>query len=227
MSSDPAPTAEERFIADHGDIAMSITRRRLLDVAPSERDEAASAANLGLLQAARAWDPARGEVAPHLWHRINGAITDDFRARHGRPGSTRHKAMAAQVSLDMPLVTGGDRVSLTLGDTIQDPVNHIDRAMDRIDLTRAIDHLTDRDRRLLQWRFVDELHLLTIAGYLNVTESRVSQMEREVITRLRRFMNGDTEHRKCRYCGRPLTGKPRNARYCRLICGRQFRGSRS
>ena len=56
---------------------------------------------------------------------------------------------------------------------------------DRIALRRALNRLSQRDRSLLVWRFVDECTQREIAGRLGVSQMQVSRLIRAVLAELR------------------------------------------
>jgi RNA polymerase sigma factor (sigma-70 family) len=82
-----------------------------------------------------------------------------------------------------------------------------DQAMERLEEDDAFQGMlgcVDRiERRILEWRFVEDMTLAEIGASLGITESRISQMLREMMPRLKNelirkgFRDGSCEDEVC------------------------------
>ena len=90
----------------------------------------------------------------------------------------------AAASLDRELPEAGN----TLGDSIADPREPQEReaAEARVMLAPAMARLKERDRRILQLRYVDGLSQREVGKALGVTQAQVSKLIAAVLDRLRR-----------------------------------------
>lgn len=192
-----------------------------------ELDDLVGAAFLGLVDAARRFDPARGiAFEAFAGTRIRGAVLDALRAADWVPTHTRRQrtrleqarsevrsrtegpssagevARALDISLDAydRLVAGaqlGETSSLedlveegqawgdrTAGSDVgQDEQLEHDR--DLAALYAAIRQLPERERHVIEAYNLEERRLKDVALDLGVTESRVCQISRQAIGRLR------------------------------------------
>lgn len=94
-----------------------------------DRDALESDAMLGLVYAARAYDPSRGATfATYAQQRIVGTMLDGLRNRTG--GRGQYRKLRRMLSLSMPLCQGDGRIA-ALQDTLadrQEPVElHLER----------------------------------------------------------------------------------------------------
>jgi RNA polymerase sigma-B factor len=85
-------------------------------------------------------------------------------------------------SLDLPTLEDG---STTLGDSLTGPDDDQDAAEARLMLAPAVRHLSERDRRILRLRFVEELTQREIAADIGVTQMQVSRLLTRILGDLR------------------------------------------
>ncbi|MDP8970132.1 MAG: sigma-70 family RNA polymerase sigma factor, partial [Actinomycetota bacterium] len=95
-------TEDERLIRDHlglvGCVVAEIVARIPRHV---DRDDLLSAATVGLVQAARSFDPDRGiSFQSYARIRIRGAVVDELRSRDWASRSVRHLARRAESAAD-------------------------------------------------------------------------------------------------------------------------------
>lgn len=110
MHDSTAQTGAEALILDHRHLVPPIVREFKARLPSHVRaDDLTSAGNLGLVQAARSYQPGRGSTfASWAKLRIRGAISDELRAMDHRLGPRRAKDRPA-LSLDVtvPLTSPG------------------------------------------------------------------------------------------------------------------------
>jgi RNA polymerase sigma factor FliA len=97
-------------------------------------------------------------------------------------------SMAALDELWTVSSSGGDTLSLidTLHDpNAEDPSHELSLSESREELHDAIARLPDRERRVIELYYLEELTLREIGEVLGVTESRVSQLHTKAILRLK------------------------------------------
>ena len=82
-----------------------------------------------------------------------------------------------------------------LADDDQDPFESCYRSEQREILNRALSHLRERDRRIIQLYYQEELTMKQIANALHVDESRVSQLHTAALARLKACVDSMTRPR--------------------------------
>lgn len=181
-----------------------------------EDDDLLQVARLALVKAAERFDADRGAFAPYAASTIRGEIKRYFRdhawsvrpprrlqelqARIGAETAVggswteRPEAIAAQLGETVAdvreaLAAGGCFTTDTLDDGMgaaglaEDGYARVDAWLTVRSLRTA---LTDDDRRLLAWRFVDELPQREIATRLGISQMQVSRRLSSLLSRLRR-----------------------------------------
>jgi RNA polymerase primary sigma factor len=101
------------------------------------------------------------------------------------------EAVRMLTSLDLPI---GEDGTATLGDLVaapeQDPMQELSLSLEDDALSRALEDLTDRQRRVIELRFGrtgrEPVALQTVGDELGVTRERVRQIERVALERLAR-----------------------------------------
>jgi len=140
----------------------------------------------------------RDTLTHRLGHEPSAA---DFALRLGEPVAEVRLALQARLdrtatSLDVPIGTAEDT---SLGDTLAADDEH-EATEARCELQRAVAQLGERDRLLVQLRFVDELSQAEIGRVLGVTQMQVSRLLAKVLGRLRELLSDGTV--------REATGEP-------------------
>ena len=220
---------ESELVIAHLHVARSIARRYRNRGIPA--DDLEQVARLGLVKAARNYDPTRqndflayavptirGEVRKHfrdhgwmvrpprriqeLQGKILAAASDlthelgrsprpsEIAARLDRPVADIEEALAADgcftpSSLDRPVGAGADAPSL--GDVL--PGDAVDEDLDAVDarviLGPVVRRLGDRDRKILQLRYVNGWTQEEIAQEIGVTQMHVSRLLTKILAHLR------------------------------------------
>ncbi len=81
-----------------------------------------------------------------------------------------------------------DSIREVADDRADDPVENLARGEIRTQLADAISRLSEREQLILQLYFVEELALKEIGNLLNVTESRVCQIQGAAVKKLHKMM---------------------------------------
>jgi RNA polymerase sigma factor for flagellar operon FliA len=185
-----------------------------------ERDDLMSAAMLGLVQAARAFDPDRGiPFSSFARTRIKGAVLDELRSRDWLTRRSRARARIVQgmTADDLPARAGlaaGERQQVhaelerarslehavplgqEAGEVASADPGPEARFLDQelvAQLHHAIDALPARLRVVVVEYFFEGHDMQAIAAALGVTRSRVSQLCAEAVALLRAGINGQAE----------------------------------
>ncbi|MGB0954180.1 MAG: sigma-70 family RNA polymerase sigma factor [Planctomycetota bacterium] len=164
-----------------------------LPVSVSE-DELFSAGMYGLMRAARSYDPTRGAgFKTYAYHRIRGSILDDLRRLDFLPRSLRDRAR--KNGEDAPSMVGIPTDEDGHESLAARPAEAASEAEDMHEvLHREIDNLPDKMRIVMALYYREGVKMREIGEKLGLTESRVSQIHSNAVTRLRRAMrlaNGD------------------------------------
>jgi RNA polymerase sigma-B factor len=92
-------------------------------------------------------------------------------------------------SLDAPLRGGDGETSLS--EQVGQPDRELELLTDRLALSEAMITLADRDRRILRWRFIDNLTQAEIGERLGVSQMHVSRLLSSAFARLRKAMSDE------------------------------------
>jgi RNA polymerase sigma factor for flagellar operon FliA len=137
-----------------------------------DTDELLSAGMLGLVQAARSFDPHRDvKFATYAYLRIRGAVIDSLR---GRP-----TVSCGALDEEQNEFYAVPPRAQSLSPDEQAEQNELLET-----LTRAILVLPKRDRHVLMLYYQEELTMKEIAAVLSLTESRVSQLHAAALLKL-------------------------------------------
>jgi RNA polymerase sigma-B factor len=202
------------LIQDHLPLAAHLAR--LYRGRGVEDDDLLQVARLALVKAADRFDPDRGDFAPYAASTIRGEIKRYFRDHAwsvrpprrlqelqariaaetsvGGSWTDRPEAIAAQLGATVAevreaLAAGGCFTADSLDDGIgaaaltEDGYARVDAWLTVRSLRTT---LTDDERRLLAWRFVDELPQREIATRLGISQMQVSRRLSALLSRLRR-----------------------------------------
>jgi RNA polymerase sigma-B factor len=96
------------------------------------------------------------------------------------------------LSLDHESNSHSDSEAITLADAIGDLDPDFDRAEARIMLRPLLDRLGERDRRVLELRFVEGLTQREVGEHIGVSQMQVSRILSEIITTLRTALGVET-----------------------------------
>ena len=149
-----------------------------------ERDELIALGYLGMVEAQRRFDPARGvPFSSFAAGRIRGAMLDWLRQLDpvSRDERSRLRSSDAQASVTL--------VDMTHADERPAPGRGADEELERSELKaqlwRALGKLTKRERFVVQRHFFEEQSLRCVGAELGVGESRICQIVSAVVARLR------------------------------------------
>ncbi|GGU51287.1 RNA polymerase sigma factor SigF [Streptomyces lavendofoliae] len=88
-------------------------------------------------------------------------------------------------SIDLPLDDSADNSSETLGDRLGEPDRELEIVENVQALKPLIEQFDERDRRILQMRYVDEMTQSEIGAVLGVSQMHVSRLLSRITARLR------------------------------------------
>lgn len=145
---------------------------------------------IGLLNAAEHHDPAKGQLSTIAQYRIKGQIADAKRKMDPVPRSMAAKgfdharsevSLDESVSPDVPLA----KTELLADPNAPDPLELV-VTEDTAELVRSVlGELGERDREVLHLYYFEGMPLSVIGEHLGVTESRVCQIHRKALVRMR------------------------------------------
>lgn len=195
---EPAPSQYELEIAQWESLVWYVVNRLKPRLPHSvSEEELHSAGMVGLLKAARSYDPSRGaEFKTYAYHRIRGAMLDELRSLDFLPRSLREKAREkgeqAPAVIGLPTDEDGSD-SLEVEAMISGAIENQELAEA---LQIAIRSLPDKMRVVMHLYYNEGRRMREIGEELNLTESRVSQIHSAAVARLRRDLRpiGGTEN---------------------------------
>ena len=165
----------EALVTENMGLAHFIARKFFGNVWGVPSQDIESAAGLGLTLAARDYEPARGnKFSTFAWKMIRGTILSEIRR-------LTHGGRALHTLTEMDADGAED---------LADPANPTLRINAQIDARKQIERLTlrlsQRSKRIIYMRFVDELSIGAIAKRFGITEGRVSQIVAESLETMRK-----------------------------------------
>jgi RNA polymerase sigma-B factor len=157
------PPQQEDLVVRHLSVARSLAAR--YSGRGVEADDLRQAAHMGLVKAARRYDPAEGEFLSYAVPMVKGEIRHCFRdlARCVRP-------------------QGADDELL---EQMGEPDPGFDRAEVRVLVGEALSDLREADLTILRLRFVDGLSQAEIGEQIGATQAQVSRALARIIRRMR------------------------------------------
>ncbi|MBW3621928.1 MAG: SigB/SigF/SigG family RNA polymerase sigma factor [Armatimonadetes bacterium] len=99
------------------------------------------------------------------------------------------------VSLDTKLTLEGDTVPLTHGEMLGGPDVGLQNVENFEDLRSAIEHLDDREKAIILFRFFNDLSQTEVAKRLNISQMHVSRLQAKALQRLKQML-ADQEKKK-------------------------------
>jgi len=194
---------------------------------PLSNEDLVSAGTIGLVKAARDYDPSKdAEFKTYAYIRVRGAVLDELRSwsftpatvkkqferarqlarqntqQTGKPPSERELAEKLGIPVEKMYklledararhflsMHGMTDETPTLGSTLADagagqPGQKLEHAELVDELTKQIQQLPEKQRKIIIMYYHKELTMKQIAQVLNVTESRVSQLHASALFRL-------------------------------------------
>lgn len=177
-------TAQREIVLTNAEWARGLARsRKRRSSTCASLDDMKSAAVLGLCQAARRFDPARGvSFRSYTARRIRGAIIDEIRAASGM---TKRKPRAgADVRIEVDVVVCDERSVVECS---------IHLVGDKIDIKRALSVLTDRQRRVVEMTILHGMLLREAAAVLRIKIHSASELRLRALARMREVMRDRKE----------------------------------
>ena len=170
-------------------------------------DDLVSEGFLGLIYAVDDYDAARGaSLATYARPRIHGAIIDSLRGIAGTVSAAKKTKKRAALFSDI------EDEAYHLNTAADSPEDLARQAQRELALEWAIaGALNDRERQVLQLRYRDEWKQIQIARAFGVSESRIWQLHRGALRKLRAWLiDGRREPARA---GRPRKGT-RQTEWC-------------
>lgn len=186
-STDPAERAaiRDRLVRANESLARKFRNRG------EPLDDVAQVGFVGLINAIDRFDPARGRRRLQELHRT--AVRTDERMRHelGREPAVTElaarlgvepadvlEAMEAGTAYRPMAIDAGVDARPTVAQTIGGEGADLSRVEMRDVLRRAMTRLTERERRILIMRFVDDLSQAEVGQRLGISQMHVSRLQR-------------------------------------------------
>lgn len=238
----PAVDARSRLIQDHLPLVNFLVERMVTQVPSSlTRDDLASAAMMGLIDAANRFDASRGILfKTFAEHRMRGAMLDEARktdwfSRSLREKQTRLNRALESLEQELGRSPEEDEIAAAMGlgleeyrsllgevshlgcvslhqtiDEYDEGASFLDNLCDpdapspqenveRLQLTRELaahlEKLSEKERLVISLYYYEELTQKEIAGVLEVTEGRVSQLHSQALHKLKARMSSNLRRR--------------------------------
>jgi RNA polymerase sigma factor for flagellar operon FliA len=215
----PAPALEEAVVTANLGLVRFIAARIASSLPVQiELEDLVQTGTLGLIDAVRRYDPSKGIPFPaYARYRIRGAILDALRALDWATRNQRkqRKAMALETSVDgsprresrkLRFFSLGPVVSLSSRHESQDELPapdfpcceelHPDRlyeAHEAQELVRkALEVLPERHRKVVLMYYSGDWSMRAIGRTLGVNESRVSQIHKSALDKMKRVLCSDS-----------------------------------
>jgi len=213
------PLEVDDIVAENMPLVRYIAARIAATIPASvEMDDLIQTGTVGLIDAIRRYDPAKGIPFPvYARYRIRGAILDALRALDWatRSERSRRKACASAATADGSVDSGpaqfqvfslGPVVSLSSRRETDEEIPardvpcgenlHPDRLFEAHEahelVSRALNVLPDRYRRVVVMYYSGNWSMRDIGRSLGVNESRVSQIHKAALGKMKRALSGET-----------------------------------
>lgn len=176
------------LIERYSDLAVGIARcMRLPSTSLADRDDAASAAMIGLIGAVDRFDPRRGvPFEAYAALRIRGAIVDELR-RVDERGRADRRAEGAELAVSLDdLMEKGAHVGPVVDDGVSERYEQEDL---KTRVQDALGRLPARQREVIARYYGDELTLREAGAKMGVSEARACQLHGRAIQNLQRELS--------------------------------------
>jgi RNA polymerase sigma factor for flagellar operon FliA len=181
-------------------------------------DDFWNAGAIGLIEAAKRYDPAAGvPFEGFVEHRVRGAMLDELRRLDHLPRRLRDQTdaiakgrrklgqqlgreptveeLASDLNMDVAEMSGIDALAqpmVAVDPELPDAAGAIDDQLDRAKiltrLTEAMGTLNERLQTIMSLIYVEGLTYKEVAGILQVSEPRICQLHRDAVLKLRAAM---------------------------------------
>lgn len=165
-----------------GSVLDAIRRMDMLPRSLRRSTREVERANLELAGMLGRW-PTTKELAMRM-----GLAVDDVR---GVLGHTSARVISLEKMMTDRAGDGAAPWEASDKDDMADPAAQTDRQADLQILNNAIDSLSERDREIVQLRYGRNLPFHEIGRLMNLSESRVCQLHKRIITSLRSHLKRD------------------------------------
>ena len=208
----PGPDTRRAVIEAHLPLVDRVARRRA--AAGEPREDVVQAGRVGLIKAVDRYDPAHGDLEPFAVAFIDGEIRHHLRdgtaaVRAPRPvrdlgirarrteaelaARTGHEPTATEVARELrrsPEAVGEALAALAAVVPLTgiDPAAPADDRDAHLALGRALATLPERDRRIVELRFLEDRSQVDIAHELGLSTASVSRLLRAALETLRRAL---------------------------------------
>lgn len=149
-------------------------------------DDLVGAGTIGLIQAVDRFEASRGlEFGTYAKHRIRGAMLDFLREEDPLSRAERRRVRTEVTETALPVTVSLEQFPA------QGPCGYVragctsSRVADRVDLERARGCLSARENRVISLLFDLDWLSRDVASELGVNESRVSQIKKSALSKLR------------------------------------------
>lgn len=163
----PLQRREEDLVVRHLPVARSLAARyagRGVEI-----DDLRQAARMGLVKAARGYDPSQGEFLSYAVAMANGEMRHCFR----------------EVARGVRTQRLDDDSQGSLAERLGAPDPGFERAEARVMVAEAIDELDEVDRTIVRLRFLEDLSQAEIGERVGATQAQVSRALARIIRRMR------------------------------------------
>lgn len=97
-------------------------------------------------------------------------------------------AIQAPMSLQEPVYNdGGD--ALYVMDQLSDTKNKEEKWVENLSLEAAMEHLSDRERHIIQLRFFEGRTQMEVAGDVGISQAQVSRLEKNALRAMRQYLS--------------------------------------
>ncbi|MDP6962775.1 MAG: sigma-70 family RNA polymerase sigma factor [Planctomycetota bacterium] len=152
-------------------------------------EELYAAGMFGLMRAARSYDESQGaQFKTYAYHRVRGAILDDLRRMDFLPRSVRDRAKESGEDAPSIVALPTDEDG-HIGIGAQETSDSVEESEMLTQMHAAIDRLPEKMQAVMSMYYRQNMKMCEIGLRLNITESRVSQIHTNAVTRLRRMLN--------------------------------------
>ncbi len=176
------------LIERYSDLAVGIARcMRIPTASLADRDDAASAAMIGLISAVDRFDPRRGvPFEAYAALRIRGAIVDELR-RVDERGRADRRPEGAELAVSLnDLMERGVHQGPAVDDGFTERYEQEDL---KTRVQDALGRLPARQREVIARYYGDELTLREAGAKMGVSEARACQLHGRAIQNLRRDLS--------------------------------------
>jgi RNA polymerase sigma factor (sigma-70 family) len=178
----------ERLVRENEKLVQYQVNRYLqrYSVRGMEREDLISWGLMGLVQAARAWDPGRGAFSTVACTAI------EWMLHRGVRREWNVEAAAVTVSLD-ELISAeetGDSSERFMDQLADEPHVENDLLADqtRAALRSAVDRLPPLERRLIERHFYEDVPIARVAAEMGVSRQRIGERQRRALRQLRQAL---------------------------------------